>query len=76
MLLLLLGAGFELLGRGLAGLAILLQASEELALADSLQVQVSIVVLAGKWMRSLHLAPSISQHSSTYPIFYSDINYY
>lgn len=41
----LLGAGFKLLRRQ-AGLAILLEPSEELALADSLQVQVSVVVLA------------------------------
>lgn len=45
LVLLLLGAGFELLGR-VAGLAILLEAGEELALADRLQIQIPVVVLA------------------------------
>lgn len=44
--LLLLGAGFELLGLGGAGVAVLLETSEELALADGLQIQVAVVVLA------------------------------
>ena len=44
-LVLLLGAGFELLGR-VAGLAVLLEAGEQLALADRLQIQIPVVVLA------------------------------
>lgn len=45
-LVLLLGAGFELLGLGGAGLAVLLEAGQQLALADRLQIQITVVVLA------------------------------
>jgi hypothetical protein len=44
-LVLLLGAGFELLGLGGAG-TVLVEASQELALADRLQIQITVVVLA------------------------------
>lgn len=41
-----MGAGFELLGLGGAGLAVLLQTGQQLALADRLQIQIPVVVLA------------------------------
>ena len=59
-LVLLLGAGFELLGR-VAALAILLEAGEQLALADRLQIQIPVVVLAsGNVFRVFAVAGAVS----------------